>query len=136
MVIAEISTLLNCRLILCGKHTRTCQRLLFFLKKSKNEALSSHPIAILFSRPISDIKAAHTSGKASVAGVAALSTSLTTNAPELGDSEGANKRTDNVWGSIEDEIVKMCGMGLKCADGMVNETVGDKAVGGSILGCK
>lgn len=88
---------------------------------------------VLFNRPISDINVAHTSERSSGPEMPEFNTSLTTNVPELGDSDKASKRIESVWGRIDDEMEKMWDKGLSLVDGMDNETVGDKAVGASIL---
>jgi hypothetical protein len=52
---------------------------------------------------------------------------------ELGDSEGARRRMERVYGTREVVSLKMCGRGLSVLEGIECERLGVRGVGGSYL---
>ena len=84
---------------------------------------------------MSDISVAHASVSASSSLPEPETASLRANVPELGESLGASRRIEIVYGVREEHIENMCGIGLKMdRDGGIDkDRVGERAVGGSIL---
>jgi hypothetical protein len=95
--------------------------------------LSSHPSRTRFIFPTWAIKAATASANTSPPSEPLGRTSLSRNAPELGDSEGARRRIDAVRGDNVLVRVKRCGNGLDTFEGIEWLMDGAKLVGGSYL---